>query len=173
MPRRAPTIVQHQRALQARRPQLKRDSLGRKRVCTLPPNAWLQTGTGFPSGGISLETTYKSGNGSSWIYKPWFDPILGPLLGCDLYPGSLNLWADGPVGLPSPARVSIDGIQWLFAPLVVGQSAVAVAARKESFGDIAFVEVFACQHLASKLGLAIGQRVPITLYSGEHLGLAA
>ena len=134
---------------------------------------WLRSASGFPTHGLSLQTTYKSGNGTSWIYKPWFDPVLGPILGCSLQPGSLNLWADAPVALPSPARVLIDGIEWQFIPLVIRGTEPAIAARKAHFKDIEFIEIFACVHLASKLHLALGDRVEVCLYSGDHLGLAA
>jgi hypothetical protein len=150
-----------------------RVSLGRESRHVVTSAEWLRSANDFPTGGLSLQTTYKSGSGTSWIYKPWFDPILGPALGCSLQPGSLNLWADVPVALPGPARAVIDGIEWLFVPLVVQGTEPAVAARKASFGAIEFIEVFACDHLASKLHLTLGDRVEVRLYSGEHLGLAA
>ena len=139
----------------------------------MPSATWLLTGKGFPSDGVRLETTYKSGSATSWIYHSWFDPILAPALGGSLCAGSLNLWAADPVHLPSPARALVDGIEWHFVPMIIREVEVAVAARKAIFGDIPFIEVFARQHLASKLGLSFGDRVDVQLFSGEHLALAA
>ncbi len=133
---------------------------------------WLRGGSGFPDGGISLSAEYRRGSKSSHLYMPDFNPILGPRLGGDLFPGSLNLWADFPVELPAPAATRLGGIDWLFSPIVVAGRGVGVVGRRPE-QDRHFLEVFARDKLVDSLGLIEGSRVDVQLFSGDYLAFAA
>ena len=128
------------------------------------------------NGVLDLEVTYKTGTGSSKDHLPLLNPALAPALGCsggELFKGSLNLWADHAVPLPSPAIVELAGLDWHFVPIVLEESRLGVVARRSDSGDIPFLEVFACDGLRVALGLAADDRVRIRLLPGRYLVLAA
>jgi len=104
---------------------------------------------------------------------PLLNPVLQPVFGRPLYPGSLNLYAPGPVAFPSPAKAELAGEEWLFSPVILRDSQVGVAARKADSGDISFIEVFAPNHLVPMLDLKPGVAVEIRVLPGEFLSLAA
>lgn len=137
------------------------------------PSLWFGIGE---TGALELEVTYKTGNGSSRDHLPTLNPVLIGALECsrpELFKGSLNLWADEPVALPSPASLGIGAFTWHFVPIVLNGSAVGVVARRSDSGDIPFLEVFACGGLRAALKLATGDRVNIQLLPGKYLDLAA
>ena len=134
--------------------------------------SWLATGTGIPDDGVAIEVTYETGNQSSWHHIPTLGPILQPVLGGELFEGSLNFRADTPMAFPDPAIVSAVENEWLLAPVVIADDAVGIAARRADSGDIDFIEVFAREKLAPRLRLTPGCRVELRFLSGGHLGLA-
>jgi len=139
----------------------------------MPTATWLRTGDRIPSGGLDLTVTYRSGFQTSVAHIPLLNPVLGPVLGGDLFEGSLNFWAASPVRFPSPAILQLAGADWLFVPVVILEKAVGVAARKADSGDIEFIEVFARYRLALRLGLTAESQLVIRLLPGKHLGLSA
>ena len=100
--------------------QLMRGPLGRREEFqVLRPSLWFGIGE---TGGLELEVTYKTGTGSSRDHLPTLNPVLVGALGCsrpELFKGSLNLWADEPVALPSPASLEIGAFTWHFVPIVL------------------------------------------------------
>ena len=134
---------------------------------------WLQSGGPFPTGGLVLTVTYSTGNQSSYLHLPLLSPVLCPVFGRSLYEGSLNLHAAEPVKFPTPARRILVAEEWLFAPVVLAEAEAGVAARKASSGDTAFIEVFAPDKLAPRLGLSPGGTVVVRVLSGDVLDLAA
>ena len=139
----------------------------------MSPSQWLQSGDEFPSDGLELTVTYQTGDQSSSNHIPYLNPVLAPVLGADLFAGSLNFYANSSVPFPEPATFPIDGADWLFVPVVMKEAAVGVAARKANSGDIEFIEVFAREKLAPRLGLIPGSELIIRLLPGKHLGLVA
>jgi len=127
----------------------------------------------MPDGGLRLTVTYGTGNQTSYSHLPLLNPVLQPVFGRPLYRGSVNLHADGPVSFPAPATVELAGEEWLFAPVILSDSQVGVAARKADSGDIPFIEVFAPDRLVPMLHLEPGARLEIRVLSGEFLALAA
>ena len=136
-----------------------------------PPSAWLRSASGFPPNGLELTVTYRTGNRSSRNHVRYLNPVLSPVFGSRLFPGSLNLWASSPIAYPDPAVVPIEGFDWKFVPIVIMEDAVGVAARRADSGDIKFIEVFAPTKLAPHLGLTPEDQLTVRLLSGAHLGL--
>jgi hypothetical protein len=134
---------------------------------------WLQSGGPFPSGGLELTVTYCTGTQTSYHHLPILSPVLCAIFGRSVYEGSLNLHAPGPVMFPAPAKRMLLGDEWLFAPVVLAEAEVGVAARKSASGDIAFIEVFAPDKLAPRLGLSPGARLALRMLPGDVLDLAA
>ena len=95
-------------------------------------------------------------------------------LGCaKVFEGSLNLHAPSPVIFPEPARVQLRNEDWLFVPVVLGEQAVGLAARRPPPDALEFIEVFACERLAPRLELRDRDHLTIRLLSGKYLSLAA
>jgi hypothetical protein len=127
-------------------------------------------------GVLQLEVSYETGNQTSRNHLPALNPVLVPALGCakgELFAGSLNLRADGPVVLPSPAEAELDGFVWHFVPILLERGGIGVVARRSDSGDIPFLEVFACDRLNAVLRLSPGDRLKIRLLPGRYLDLAA
>jgi len=121
-----------------------------------------------------MEVEYRQGTGSSWLHLPTIGPFIASALACeDLFEGSLNLWAHASVEFPDPARVRFGEAEWLFVPVIVGETAVGIAARRPPPTAGHFIEVFACSQLAPKLGISYGARLMIRLLPGSYLRLAA
>jgi len=95
-------------------------------------------------------------------------------LGCgDLFQGSLNLHAAEPISFPEPARVRCAHEDWLFVPVILAETAVGLAARRPPPESVEFIEVFACEKLAPRLGLEQHDNLNIRLLSGRYVPLAA
>ena len=77
------------------------------------------------------------------------------------------------LSLPEPAAVLCAGETWLFAPVIIDERAVGLAARRPPPESTDFIEVFACQQLAPLLGIKYGDALQIRLLSGRYLSLAA
>lgn len=137
----------------------------------MPSANWLRTGIDIPHGGESYEVVYRTGSKSSVNHLTELGPILTSVLGCQLFEGSLNLWAESPVVFDAPAKHRAANSTWLLAPVVIGEAAVGVAARKSPAEGTRFIEVFACDQIAPQLGLTPGDVVSLRIFSGEHLGL--
>ena len=89
-----------------------------------------------------------------------------------MYEGSLNLWADSPVGLSAPAKAEVEGIQWGFVPIILAGSEIGLVARRPE-QDTRFLEVFARYKLADRLGVTEGDRLAVRLLSGDCINFAA
>jgi|SRR5436190_14123001 len=133
----------------------------------------MQSGGPLPAGGIKLTVRYCTGTKSSHHHLPLLNPVLQPVFGRPLYRGSLNLHGAGPVSFPAPATAQLAGEEWLFAPVILSDSLVGVAARKADSGDIPFIEVFAPDQLVPKLHLKPGATLEVRVLPGEFLALAA
>lgn len=140
----------------------------------MPDQSWLKKGTGFPSGGTTIDVEYRKGNGSSRLHLATIGPLIASALGClQLFPGSLNLWAADAIEFPDPAKAHCGNADWLFVPVIINEAEVGIAARRPPPTDGPFIEVFACTQLAPKLGVSYGSRVTIRMLSGSYLGPAA
>jgi len=126
-----------------------------------------------PPGSLNLQVTYNTGDGSSRNHLPIIGPVIAPILGCtgEVFPGSLNFYADEGVGLPEPVAMGplADGFVWSFAPVIIEDSRTGIAARRGDSGDIEFIEVFACEKLVLVLGLDAGDRLQIRLLPGSFM----
>ena len=128
----------------------------------------------FPSGGLELFAEYRRGNHSSKNHLPGIGSVIKKSLDClDVFEGSLNLHAAEAFTLPNPATVTCNGVDWLFAPVIINESVVGVAARRPPPASTDFLEVFACEKLADRLGISYGQEVTVRILPGFHLGLAS
>jgi hypothetical protein len=137
-------------------------------------DSWVRTRQDFPSGGLELQAEYREGNHSSKNHLPAIGSVIKQALGCSyVFEGSLNLHAAEPFGFPNPARVTCNGADWCFAPVIIDESVVGVAARRPPPDNTEFLEVFACDELAPILGISYGQQVTVRILPGSHLGLAA
>jgi hypothetical protein len=85
----------------------------------------------------------------------------------------MNLYADSEIQLPEPWVALIGSFAWHFVPIVLEEKAVGVVARRADTGNSAFLEVYACDKLAPKLGVEPGDRLRARLLSGKFLELAA
>lgn len=133
---------------------------------------WLQSPDQLPKGGDELLVTYRTGSRSSKRHLRELGSTLKSVFGTDPFPGSLNLWADSPIAFKSPAAVTVGRSRWLLAPVVIGERAVGVAARKPPPTETEFIEVFASEELVPKLRLQPNGRVAIRILDGSHLGLS-
>ena len=61
---------------------------------------------------------------------------------------------------------------WLFVPVIIEEAAVGLAARRPPPDPSDFIEVFACEELAPKLGLEYYDELEIRLLSGRYLLLS-
>src|SRR5438034_7119296 len=123
---------------------------------------------------MQIKVEYRSGSQSSHLHLPKIGPVVARVLRCqDLFQGSLNLYAAMPIHFPDPARVLCAGEEWLFVPVIIEEKAVGLAARRPPPEAIEFIEVFACDKLAPRLGLELHDEVTIRLLSGRYLSLAA
>jgi len=117
---------------------------------------------------------YRTGSQSSYLHLPKIGAFITRALGCEeLFQGSLNLYAPVPVTFPDPARVRCGAEDWLFVPVVLSERFVGLAARRPPPDSSEFIEVFACQKLASALGLKNHDQVTVRLLPGKYLALAA
>lgn len=133
---------------------------------------WLSAASEMPPGALGLEVTYMTGNQSSKEHLSVLNPVLAPALGCansSIFAGSLNLWADGPVRLPSPGSKTLGAFIWYFVPIVLARKAIGIVARREDSGDIPFLEAFACERLVPQLDLLPGARLNVCLLPGHYL----
>jgi hypothetical protein len=140
----------------------------------LNPSEWPRLASEASSGSLGLKVNYKRGSRSSKVYIPFFNSVLTPALCCPtsrLFDGSLNLWAENPVHLPSPQAATLGGIDWHFVPIVLKNEAVGVVARCGESGDTVFLEVFACEELVPRLGLSPGDSISIYVLPGHYLEL--
>lgn len=103
-----------------------------------------------------MSAQYRSGCQSSFLYLPYLNPILAPVFGGDLFPGSLNFHAETGVPFPEPYTAQANGEDWWFAPVVIEERAAGVAARTAASGAAPFIEVFARDQLAPRLQLTPG-----------------
>ena len=135
-----------------------------------PSAEWLRSGAAFPTPAEIIPAVYRRGTQTSRLYLPSLNPILTPIFGRELFPGSLNLHSAGDVDFPFPAVVSIAGQSWTFIPVVIQGRQVAVAARKG--GQAAsFLEIYSPTGIVDALGLTVGCTVDVAIYSGRHLGI--
>ena len=139
----------------------------------MPSASWLLTGIDIPDGGESYEVVYRTGSRSSVNHLTDLGSILTSALGCKPFEGSLNLWAESPVAFNTPAEHRVADSMWLLAPVVIAEAAVGVAARKPPPVETPFIEVFACDKIAPKLGLTAEDKVHLRILAGEYLGLTA
>ena len=58
-------------------------------------------------------------------------------------------------------------------PVVLGEQAVGIAARRPPPDSLKFIEVFACEKLTPRLGLKDRDSLTVRLLSGKFLPLAA
>ncbi len=138
----------------------------------MPSANWLRTGIDIPDGGESYEVVYRTGSQSSFNHLTDLGPILTSVFGCRPFEGSLNLWAESPVVFDAPVKHLVADSTWLLAPVVIGEAAVGVAARKPPPAETPFIEVFACDKIAPTLGLKPEDRVRLRILAGKYLGLA-
>jgi hypothetical protein len=130
--------------------------------------SWIATSVGIPAGGLEVTAEYRSGQQSSYLHLPYLNPILGPLFGGTLYPGSLNFHAADGVAFPDPYTARANCEDWWFVPVVIDERAVGVAARTVASGPATFIEVFAREQLAPRLGLIPRTFVRLRLLSGRQ-----
>ncbi len=134
---------------------------------------WLQSGTDLPADGKTHEVVYRTGNHSSANHLAVIGPFLRDVLGCEPFRGSLNCWADAPVAFDSPHVLRLNGVDWYFAPVIIEESRVGVAARRPPPAECAFIEVFACDRIAPALCLKPEDRFSIRILRGKYLTVAA
>lgn len=132
---------------------------------------WLTGTLPFPGGGVTVQVEYRSGRGEGGFHLTLLNPLIAPLLGCSegLFRGSMNLHADAAVALPEPLEVPLHSFTWLFVPVILEERAIGLVARRGDSGDSSFLEVFACEKLAHRLGAAPGDRLVARLLSGRYL----
>lgn len=132
--------------------------------------AWVRERALPPEGGIQLEVTYRTGNGTSVAHLSVIGETLKRLLDCEPFPGSLNLHAATAVCLPEPLELPLGRRIWQFAPVVIADRAVGIVARRPPPACGTFLEVFASRQLRSELNLEPGAAVTIALHAGTaHL----
>ncbi len=129
----------------------------------------LTDGEALTSGGQLLEVEVRSGSHTS---KSWTD-ALGSVFrgawGIELFPGSLNLWADDPIAWEKPACVGGGGKSWDLCPVVLDERAVGVAIRANRERPL-YLEVISPVGLRSRLDdLPDGRIIPVRLLPGDVL----
>jgi hypothetical protein len=149
-----------------------RDSLGRVHSLLITPPELallgLAPGDALPPGGRGLDLELRSGSGTSYAWINLFGPIF-VREGITFHPGSLNLFAPNELHLESPRKLTVDGQDGFFAPIILDESAVGVA-FKHSGSEPNFVEVFSPIHLRSRLrGAADHSTVHVRLLPGTAM----
>ena len=119
------------------------------------------------------------GTGSAWWPVAFFAPQVWERWRVGLLHGSLNLWADSPVTLPSPVRFKLpDEVgRWIdpkFAerwaevdvcPAIVNGRALGFVIRMTDADPPEYCETFAPTHLKTRLNVDSGDRVRLELLS--------
>ncbi len=110
----------------------------------------LGPGEPLPSGGAPVLGVYFTGHGSSFAYLD----TLQRFLGRRLVRGSLNLRAPSAFELVAPRIARIGTHEWQVAPVILGECAIGVVARRHLKYDPQFLEIFSPVLLAPALGLS-------------------
>jgi len=116
---------------------------------------------------VTLELEYRRNSATPRGHGKQFKPLLEPLFGAELFPGSLNLWSAKKLRLPEPVEV-LNGL-WHLWPVVLEERINAVAARRSDAFEPRLLEVFSHVEVAAKLGLTPGARVGLRVLPGESL----
>ena len=106
------------------------------------------------------------------MHSDRLNALLAPIFSvATLFPGSLNLHADGNISLPEPTHAvpAGDSIAWEFVPIVLDHSSLGVVARRGDTGEHPFIEVFAPEELRLALGIAPGDWLIVHLLPGTML----
>ena len=129
----------------------------------------LAPGAPLPVGGLIAQATYETGNGSSGLYLPDLERLVGQ----PLHPGSFNLRLRLPLELPNARGATVLGATWLLAPVVLSEDAVGFLARRQLDYAAMFGEVFSPVGLALALGVSPGDTLALRVLDGSQLRGAA
>jgi hypothetical protein len=121
-------------------------------------------GDPLPAGGALILTTYRSGSNTASRHTDDLGPYFKTHWGVNLWPGTLNLYAEAGVELPEPRQCG----EWMLCPIILDERAVGVVCRKNEAVP-KLLEVVGPVQFSKCLGLALCERLWTRLLPGTLL----